>query len=1487
MAISDPGLLELMDSPTLSAAKSVKEFAVLNSKLYALLTLTIDEMLIAAYGTDVLNGFDLWDNLRTVFKPSGSEITAAERQLASLRLSTGGRVEPHIALFQQFLAKIDPQGTRFSLNERVSKLFDSLPASYQSLRNSIHHSGELSFEEVSKRVVHLSSVLRAAPAAPGHTAAFASDNVLADRDSLSSDTSARDPGLARDRSNITCQFCGGKRHTARDCFTLLGLLKSASQDQLHVALNEHVYNASLRQDLANRINRFQPRKRASFASHQPHPVVPRFAVSAQAIAMLAQPNQSGALIDSGCTMHMTSDPSLLSSVVPSVHEISTAKEGSFMYSTHEGDLQCGLGRCLVVPDLGGTLLSSGRLRRDGFVYSFSFETPNGGRDTWSMTKGLLRFTASTTYDGTLYFIPFEQLRSLQSVSAVSVDAGSGSSLCSSPHVDAACRVQPPATLSSSSPHANEARKVQPPVSSSSPSSPIVSKDITLWHHRLGHLNMRSVGSLREFLSFPTSASSSISSPCHGCALGKLRRLPFDSASHVRAGKPLERLYLDLKGPVNTVSLQGNRYALLIVDDCTRYQWSIYLPNKAADTVRDAIDRLFQTLELRHKNTIQFIRTDRGSEFVNTDLSGLLELLQVDHSTSVPYSSASMGTVERRHQTLTNDATAMMLAAGLDKHYWQYADACATYVRNRVPMASNRNNASPHELLYGERPMLTHLRVFGCPAFAWLPKQFRSKYDARAIPTIFVGYPSDSVGYLCFDPVRRREVRSRDVIFDEAVVVHRSLAVIDQTLVPSSKNSNGPVHEFPPVTSSPDSGHIDLSIDPDDDDDDDSTGNLNDLAHALPLAASTLPVQQQQSFKPLVEEPFSEDSSPFVDPTVEVQPSSAVDSPSIDSSHILQPNSWSSGDFHLSSTSSDARRSGRIRSPPARLLDYDLSARVVVDHPAGVSSLDDKFLATYSAPAEDSCIPASVADILEPDSDNLPQSFAEAVEGPDGHLWKEAIQQEKEALLANEVYEVVPVTLDIQSSIINSRFVFRIKADADGNATVFKARIVAKGYAQQPGRDYGETFAPVVSSSSLLTLLAVAARDGLYLGQADVKTAFLYGDLEEDVYLKPPAGIPIATGHVWKLKKSLYGLKQAPLCWNRKLDSALLCQGLQPTLTDPCFYHGTISGEAVFMAVYVDDLIIAGRTKMIVDKIKRFLASQFDIKDLGRLEWCLGLKVTYRDDGSILLSQPAYARGLVREIGLDHAKPASTPADPYSRLERADIPSTSDSSGMEYASAVGKLIHLARWTRPDIAFAVMQVARFTNPSSHGPAHWSALQRICRYIAGTLDHGVVFRAGVSDSPSLSAYSDADWAGEPIHRRSTSGTIVLLNGSPVFWTSKMQKVVAHSSCEAEFVAANQSIMALWPVRELLSEIKLLDGVPCLHVDNQAAINLCKPLASRKNSKHIELKYSYARSMVYERKISLRYCPTNMMLADLFTKPLQGPVLNRLLVNFMGTSG
>ena len=414
-------------------------------------------------------------------------------------------------------------------------------------------------------------------------------------------------------------------------------------------------------------------------------------------------------------------------------------------------------------------------------------------------------------------------------------------------------------------------------------------------------------------------------------------------------------------------------------------------------------------------------------------------------------------------------------------------------------------------------------------------------------------------------------------------------------------------------------------------------------------------------------------------------------------------------------------------------------------------------------------------------------------------------------------------------------------------------------------DYDETFCPVVRAESVRTVIALAAMKNLVLHQMDVTTAFLNGTLEEEVYMKQPEGF-VRKGEehlVCKLKKSIYGLKQSPRCWNMALDQFLTTINLRQSSADPCIYTSP-GGETVIVAVYVDDILVATETEKTMLKLKRLISQKFEVKDLGELKSFLGVQVKVMSD-SIWIGQSGYTSRVLEKFGMADAKPVSTPVDVSLKLHSENNSSPVDKS--LYQSAVGSLLYLSNWTRPDITYAVNTVAKFS--SSPTEVHWTAVKRIMRYLKGTSGYGVNYVKCTKDS--LAGYCDADWAGDVNDRKSTSGYVFTLAGAPVSWRSKKQSCVALSTAEAEYIAlASAAQEAVW-LRELL---KQLDGpmaeATIVYDDSQSAIAMTKNPQFHGRAKHIGIKYHYIRGEVEKGTVKLLYCPTENMMADVLTKGL-----------------
>uniref|UniRef100_A0A2N9I3U8 Integrase catalytic domain-containing protein n=1 Tax=Fagus sylvatica TaxID=28930 RepID=A0A2N9I3U8_FAGSY len=401
--------------------------------------------------------------------------------------------------------------------------------------------------------------------------------------------------------------------------------------------------------------------------------------------------------------------------------------------------------------------------------------------------------------------------------------------------------------------------------------------------------------------------------------------------------------------------------------------------------------------------------------------------------------------------------------------------------------------------------------------------------------------------------------------------------------------------------------------------------------------------------------------------------------------------------------------------------------------------------------------------------------------------------------------------------------------------VTRTRLVARGFTQEYGIDYEETFAPVARLTSVRSLLAVAAVRHWPLFQMDVKNAFLNGDLLEEVYMQPPPGYPDSQNQVCRLRRALYGLKQAPRAWFAKFSSVVAQQGFTPSSYDSALFIRHTSTGITLILLYVDDMIIT---------------ATFSV-----------LRSPPSSDG-YYLSQAKYASDLLSKAGLTDSKTVSTPLELNVKLNTTDGEPLSDAT--LYRQLVGSLIYLTV-TRPDLAYAVHLVSQFM--SAPRSTHYAAVLRILRYIKGTLFHGLHFSA--QSSLELRAYADANWAGDPTDRRSTTGYCFLLGSSLISWRSKKQSVVARSSTEAEYRALADATSELLWLRWLLADM----GAPQttstpIHCDNRSAIHIAHNDVFHERTKHIEIDCHFIRHHLQQSALHLLSVSSEDQLADVFTK-------------------
>ncbi|KAI3746473.1 hypothetical protein L6452_08907 [Arctium lappa] len=437
-----------------------------------------------------------------------------------------------------------------------------------------------------------------------------------------------------------------------------------------------------------------------------------------------------------------------------------------------------------------------------------------------------------------------------------------------------------------------------------------------------------------------------------------------------------------------------------------------------------------------------------------------------------------------------------------------------------------------------------------------------------------------------------------------------------------------------------------------------------------------------------------------------------------------------------------------------------------------------------------------------------------------------------------------------------------KRDERGIVIRNKARLVAQEYTQEEGIDYEEVFAPVARIEAIRLFLAYASYMKFKVYQMDVKSAFLYGSIEEEVYVCQPPGFenPSYPDRVYKLKKALYGLHQAPRAWYDTLSSYLLENGFERGVIDKTLFIKRKKKDILLVQIYVDDIIFGSTRDNMCKEFEELMHQRFKMSSMGELTFFLGLQVQQKSDG-IFICQSKYVQDILTKFGFSDSKPASTPMETHKQIT-ADLEGE-DMDVHHYRSMIGSLMYLTA-SRPDIMFPVCVCARFqVRPKQ---SHYQAVKRIFRYLKGQPRLGLWYPH--DSSFDLLAYSDSDLGGANLDRKSTSGGCQFLGARLVSWQCKKQTTVSTSTTEAEYIAAASCYsQVLWIQNQMLDY-----GVTFLHtpifIDNSSAISIVNNPVKHSKTKHIEIRYHFIRDCNEKKLIQVVKVHTDNQFADLFTK-------------------
>ena len=475
-------------------------------------------------------------------------------------------------------------------------------------------------------------------------------------------------------------------------------------------------------------------------------------------------------------------------------------------------------------------------------------------------------------------------------------------------------------------------------------------------------------------------------------------------------------------------------------------------------------------------------------------------------------------------------------------------------------------------------------------------------------------------------------------------------------------------------------------------------------------------------------------------------------------------------------------------------------------------------------------------------ENDPEAFSQAMSSKESNSWYRAMKKEMNSMASNRVWDLVELPDGIKA--IGCKWVFKTK-DSLGNIERHKAKLVAKGFNQREGIDYTETFSPVSKKDSLWIIMALVAYFDFDLHPMDVKTTFLNGNLEGEVYMKQSAGFSSSEGEhlVCKLKKSIYGLKQASRQWYLKFHEVIASFGFEENIMDQCIYQKVSGSKICFLVLYVDDILLATNDKSLLYEVKQFLSKSFDMKDMGDASYIIGIKINRERSRVILgLSQETYINKVLERFNMKNCSPSVAPILKGDIFDLNQCPKNDFGrehiKNISYASAVGSLMYAQVCTRLDIAFAVGVLGRYQ--SNPGLDHWRAAKKVMRYLQGTNNYMFMYRQ--TYSLEVIGYSNSNFAGCVDSLKSTSGYIFKLADGAVSWRSVKQTLTATSTMEAKFVSCFEaSSHGVW-LKSFISRLRIVDSISRslkLYCDNSAAVFMAKNNKSGSRSKHIDIKY------------------------------------------------
>ena len=943
--------------------------------------------------------------------------------------------------------------------------------------------------------------------------------------------------------------------------------------------------------------------------------------------------------------------------------------------------------------------------------------------------------------------------------------------------------------------------------------------------------------------------------CPDCALAKARQQNVPKETTTIATKAGERLYLDISSTKAT-SFGSAKFWLLIVDQHTDFCWSAFLQQK--NHLADRVLGFIKSLKTNNNIEIENIRCDNAGE--NVALQKLLETasIKVNFEYTPPGNPQFNGVVERKFKTLYDRVRSLLNSARLSQELrdglWAEAAQYATEVENIL--VTNLKNVSSWKQFYGtEPPLLKNIRQFAEVAIVeeWSTRGMRSKLDNRGKAALYIGRTKQHAQdvYRFLNLTSKRIICSRDVTWLNKT--YATYAGIDGVQVVDNE-TNEPLVVVNTAT--------------------------NTTTVVAPITTPQVQedteigadVQQAMDNVVIVPNPVATPESTANETVIETVPTTVIEAEPRVTRELTRLDA-NIETVDMSETRS--LRSGRV--PDAgnvmvALSDICLFAKETLND-VSLNVIDPKTLN-----------PTQYKDYFA-----IPSNFNEAWNHPcpfQQEKWRDGIMKEFDKMDTYNVYtKVKRDSIPKGRKCVKCKWVFDIKRNG-----VFRARLVACGYSQQPGIDFTESYSPVINDSVFRCIIVIELLFRLVSKIIDIETAFLNGELEEEIYMDAPPGYNATADECVRLGKSLYGLVQSARQFFKKFSEVLKQLGMTQSNIEPCVFIQQTEIGMLIVAIYVDDCYVIGTEKSISKFIVDIQAAGFKIKVEDKPTDYLSCEIKFDEKKTCAwLGQPHLIKKMERNFSelvkgnyryLTPGTPNYNVIRPQSEDEKID-----PERQKIYRSAVGTLLQFVKHSRPDIANPVRELSKCMDGATE--AAYKEMCRVMKFVLDTREFGLKLQPSVllkDDMVSLTMYTDSDWAGDKETRRSISGFIIFFMDCPIVWRSKQQSSVTLSSTEAEYVALSEAAKEIKFISQVLVSMGMKVKYPIIvKVDNVGAIFMSENISATNRTRHVDARYHFVYELVEDGLILIQFVCTKDNKADPFTKNVKTEIYENSIDSYM----